>query len=173
MQVDPVVLALVSKPEYANLSDDEAAAVANTASVKKTDSTLKKSRAITLQIGIVKAQQLYTAIKNAGFDIIQGMLNDDGIDFSSTTTQGMIDKFVHDGEFSAEDGNAMKAIGIWYVTPYHDGGGTGTATAESFTAARLYASLRLHASARYNEAVDAIEAGTVADLAALKTILGA
>lgn len=173
MAVNSAVLALAAKPEYANLTDAEAATTANTASVRKTDSTLKNSRAIIQKIGVTKAQSLYTALGLAGLRLVQELLGGDGIDFSSDQTQGMIDTLVTAQAFSAEDGAALKAIGVWFVSPYTEAGGSGTATAEDFASARKLATFRAHASGRYNAAVDAIDAETVADLAALKTILGA
>ena len=57
-------------------------------------------------------------------------------------------------------------MGVWFVSPYHEQGGSGTATAEDFTVARKYMTLRSHLTTKYNAAIDAIEANTLADLAA-------
>ena len=147
--------------------------MANTASVQKKDSGLKNSRAIIHVVGVAKAEQLYTALGTAGYQLVQGLLDADGIDFSSPQTQGMIDALVTAGAFTSQDGAALKAIGVWYVSPYVDGGGSGTCTADDWTKARKYGALRKHASDKYNAAVDAIEADSLADLAALKALLGA
>lgn len=171
--INQAVLNLSSQPDFIALSDADAATAANALTVQKTDSSLKNSRAIIHVVGVAKAQALYTALASAGFQLVQELLGGDGIDFSSAQTQGMIDVLVQGQAFTAEDGAALKAIGVWFVSPYHEQGGSGTATAEDFTAARKYAALQTHLRNRYNTAVDKIEADEFADLAALKAYLGA
>lgn len=173
MLINQYVLNLVTYQEYQGLSDTEAAALANTKSIQKSDNTPKKPLAISRIVGIEKGQQLYTAIQAAGYDMIKDILNTDGLDFSSSRVREMIDAFVHRNAFSQADGDELKAIGIWYVSPYENQGGQGQCTAQDWAQARLYGQLRGHASSRYNEAVQQIEAGNVQDLAALKSILGA
>lgn len=171
--INQAVLKLAGQPSYAEKTDAEAATAANALTVKKTDSALKNSRAIIHIVGVTKAQTLYAALATAGLQVVQELLGGDGIDFSSDQTQGMIDQLVTAGAFSSQDGAALKAIGVWYVSPYAEQGGIGTATTKDFTAARKYMTLRSHASTKYNAAIDAIEADTLADLAALKAMLGA
>lgn len=171
--VNQAVLNLSSQPAFSGLSDAEAATAANALTVRKTDSSLKNSRAMMQRVGVDKAQQLYSAIGQAGYTIVQGAFDGDGIDFSSPQTQGMIDSLVLAQSFSAKDGAVLKAVGAWFISPYAEAGGSGTATAEDFAVARKYEALRTHLRVRYNAAVDGIENGDFADLAALKAFLGA
>lgn len=171
--INQAVLNLVPRPEYQGLSDAQAATLSNTKSVQKSDSTPKKPLAISRIVGIEKGQQLYTAIQAAGYDMIKDILNTEGLDFSSPRTRGMIDTFVQHNAFSQADGDELKEIGIWHVSPFEDQGGTGQATTQEWAEARLYSALRDHLRTKYNSAIDAIEAGNLADLAALKALLGA
>jgi len=169
MPINRVVYNLCSYPDYIGLSDADAATLANTKSIRRTDSTLKNGRAVIHVVGVMKAQQLYNALAT----LIQGLLDADGIDFSSTQNQSMIDQLVASNAFSADDGKALKEIGVWQVSPYNDMGGIGQCTAQDFADARKEIALLAHAVDRYNTAIDAIANGNVADLAALKAILGA
>lgn len=173
MAVNQAVLNLAGQPEYASLTDTEAATAANALTVRKTNSTRWTYVDLYHAIDPSVVDQMAAALVAAGKLAAHGSLASKGLDFSQDSFQSTVDDLVANNVVPAQFGASLKAMGVWHISPYAEKNGVGTATAEDFAIARKYMTLRNHLRVKYNAAVDAIEAGTVADLAALKAMLGA
>lgn len=174
---DPRIVALARLPEYAGLPDAEAATLANAPSVPRSDATRKGYAQIAVELGDpAKVTALDAALKAAGLEWVQRSLGGAGLDFTHPLTIAAIDGLAAAHLVSAPDAAALKALGVWHVSPYADLGGEGTPTAEMFAEARAFIALdevRAFVVGRYNDVFDAIDAGTVDSIAAAKAALGA
>ena len=174
---DPRIVALARLPEYDGLSDAEAATLAGTPSVERKDATRKGYVQIAVELGDpAKVTALDAALKTAGLEWVQRSLGGNGLDFTHALTVSAIDGLATAQLISAPDAAAIKALGVWHVSPYADLGGEGTPTAEMFAEARALVArdpLRAHAVARYNGAIDGLADGSIPDMDALRAFLGA
>lgn len=177
MSADPKIVALARLPEYDGLSDAEAAALAAAPSVAKTDATRKGYVQIAVELGDpAKVTALDAALKTAGLEWVQRSLGGAGLDFTHALTISAIDGLATAQLISGPDAAALKALGVWHVSPYADLGGEGTPTAEMFAEARAFIGLdevRAFVLGRYNDVIGDVDAGIVTTVEAARVALGA
>lgn len=184
MSANAYIVELARRPEYQGKTSAERAALANTRRNRRFDHELKNYREMVKcpRLGASLADRdavisrFYAALYAAGMGWKVDQLAGDGWDFADPDMAASLDRLQAAG-FPAEDIAALKAVGDWLESDYERNTTYGaTATAEMFdeAAAELKKDAYLaHVNGRRNAALDAIQSGQVADLAALKAILGA
>lgn len=177
MAIDAAVFKLAAREEYAELSDAEAANLANTKRVTQKDEKRKNYIAIALHFGNPsKVAALDNALDTAGLGWVQRSLGGEGLSFADPLTIASIDGLRQANLISQSDADALKAIGIWQVSDYVDAGGTGDCTEQQWSEARARLALdvvRAFVTNRHNDVIDGIEAGTITTVEAAKAALGA
>ncbi len=174
---DPRIVQLARLDAYAGLDDAQAAALANTPSITRTDATRKGYVQIAVELGdIAKVTALDAALKTAGLEWVQKSLGGAGLDFTHAMTIAAVDGLAAATLISAPDAAALKRLGVWQVSPFADLGGEGQATAEQFAEARAAIALdavRAFVVGRYNDVVGDVDAGIVTTIEAARAALGA
>lgn len=174
---DPRIVQLARLPEYAGLDDAQAAALANTPSIARTDAARKGYVQIAVELGDpAKVTALDAALKAAGLEWVQRSLGGAGLDFTHTLTIAAIDGLAAASLISAPAAAALKRLGAWQVSPFADLGGEGDATAQMFADARASIALdevRAFVVGRYNDVIGDVDAGIVTTVEAARVALGA
>jgi len=174
---DPRIVALARQPEYDGLPDAQAAALANTPSVARTDAARKGYVQIAVELGDqAKVTALDAALKTAGLEWVQRSLGGAGLDFTHALTISAIDGLAAASLISAPDAAALKALGVWRVSPFAALGGEGDATAQMFADARASIAtdeVRAFVVDRYNDVIGDVDAGIVTTVEEARVALGA
>ena len=172
-------LALAVLPDYLGLTDQEAADLANAASI-----TVKKSERRNLNWliknvpgGLATISAMATKLSGAGFSLVPQMLaTDQGIDFSDDIVQNTLTQLGLAGVLTPDEVALLKKIGVDHISPWQDKGGTGSAAAQDFADARAQlARLEIirKVTSRYNQVVDQLASGSITTVEQAAEALGA
>ncbi len=101
---------------------DEIVATLNAKTIRKTDSTKVTYAVLADKFGSEVVAQFDAKLQQIGFEWARLTLAGAGIDFSNEQTQAVIDGFVAANIVDPATGAALKALGVWHVSPCEDAG---------------------------------------------------
>jgi hypothetical protein len=162
-----------------NIPDADVAADLNLKTIEYRDTTRRSLSEIEAILGTQTTAQVIGAVAEAAktnpyLSLQLQVLSISGWDFSDARVQSLVNQFVSQGVFSADVGNAIKAIGIRLISKM-ELNQLGEATEAAVAAVRLQekkASLKRYAAEKYNVAVGEIDAGTVTTEEQVRQSLG-
>lgn len=175
MAVNGALVKLLRKPEYANLDDAAALALALDETVEVIDHTRRTFVDLFDQFTMEEAGLVMHELTQRGLGWVQAILTTPGLDFADSQTRAALGQLAGSSLPSGLLAR-LSALGIRHISPYHEAGGADTPTLEDVadSRARVVADAVLSFIVRrYNRISVAADAGAYASIAEAVAALGA
>lgn len=171
--------------QHRNLPADQILAAVNARSVERRDDDLWHWTGLAEQVGLELVGQLDVILDNPGSKWVRESLAGHGLQISSSLTQAALEGMRPVlGDVAVA---SLKAVGIWYVSPWQNAGNAGDATLEqvqdaiitveneedTIAAAIARNNLRDQVSTRATVTLNQIASGEIANWEEARAFLGA